>query len=211
MHTSDDILEPTSVHVLAFLSGDSAGLCVHFPQEPTASSVSARYSSHFLVTLCLVSVTVTHMPAHYTSASWEGRLESPGKCNLLVYCLWPMCGTRLGVHTVCPCTHLYPWVDCAFLCPSSFTWTSGSPVCLPTQLDPSTHISVRASIPHPSPGGPVCADCLEAGGHIHTGAHTARHGPWGELSNTLSQNSAQGQEHNATSTKCSRKAETCQG
>lgn len=57
-----------------------------------------------------------------------------------------MCGPRLGVHTVCPCTHLYPWVACAFLCLSSFTWTSGSPLCLLTQLDTSIHTPLCAPV-----------------------------------------------------------------
>lgn len=121
-----------------------------------------------------------------------------------------MCPHGLPLHTSVPLGCLPTSVT--FPCLSSFTSASSSSLSLPTQLQTQacTHPCAH-QYPHLCPGDPVCANCLEAGGCIHTSAHNVSHGPGGELSNTLSQNSAQGREHNAASTKCSGKAETCQG
>lgn len=192
------------------------------PREPTASSMSAQAlkplpcdSAARVHERQLMSMSVSscpcpssiHLPIMHLPLVWGGSSHRKG-----VICPYSVCGpwavhvyvsTLLSLHTSVPLCCLPTSIP--FLC--VFTLYLG-----PHSLDPSMCTSLRTPAPPPVPGDSVCTDYLEAGGWIHTSAHNASQGLWGELSNALSQNSTRshGRKHNATSTKCSRKAETCQ-
>lgn len=134
-----------------------------FPQEPSANSQSASYSSHIRGTPCLVSqcqltsVPVIHKPAHHTSASRVGRFQGPLPRETLS--AYTVSVAHVWSTLMCPLPTYVPLgclpTSVTFLYLSSFTLH-----LLPLSLCPHccrpkhTQISGHTSVPHPGLGDP---------------------------------------------------------